>query len=194
MKSFCQSTENNKNPILGVLRPLLAGRRRVLEIGSGTGQHAAHFALAMPHLVWQTSDLPGNHASIAAWIEGIENARAPIALDVDADDWPAGRYDAAFSANTAHIMPWPSVERMFAGVARVLEPGGAFALYGPFNYGGTHTSEGNARFDAELRATDSGMGIRDAEAVFALAEREGMRLVDDHAMPANNRTLVFARS
>ena len=194
MKSFCQSCENNKDPILDVLRPLLADRRTVLEIGSGTGQHAAHFAQALPHVQWQTSDVPGNHASIEAWIEGIGNARSPIVLDVDVDDWPTGPYDAAFSANTAHIMHWPSVVNMFRGVAAVLAPGGVFALYGPFNYGGAHTSEGNERFDRQLRMTDPGMGIRDSEAVVELANEMGMTRVADHAMPANNRTLVFAGS
>lgn len=194
MKSFCQACENNKEPILAVLRPLLDGRRAVLEIGSGTGQHAAHFAAAMPHIEWQTSDVEENHASIAAWIEGIDNARAPLVLDVDAGDWPAGPYDAVFSANTAHIMHWPSVVNMFHGVGGILARSGVFAIYGPFNYGGGYTSEGNARFDAQLRATHPGMGLRDAEAMIALAGEVGMTLDADHAMPANNRTLVFTRN
>lgn len=193
MKSFCQASENNKGPILDVLRPLLAGRRSVLEIGSGTGQHAAFFATGLPHLVWQTSDLAENHASIEAWIEGVDNARAPLVLDVDGDDWPGQRYDAAFSANTAHIMHWPTVVRMFEGVSRILEPGGVFALYGPFNYDGAYTSEGNERFDRMLRARDPGMGIRSIEAVAELAARVAMQGIADHAMPANNRTLVWQR-
>jgi len=193
MKSFCQSCENNKDPILGVLGPLLAPCHQVLEIGSGTGQHAAYFAAALPHLDWQTSDVVDNHPSIAAWIDGVGNARAPLVLDVDAGDWPTETFDAAFSANTAHIMSWPSVERMFHGVARVLRPGGVFALYGPFNYHGEYTSEGNERFDRQLRATEGGMGIRDSEAVVELAASAGMTLFADHDMPANNRILVFAR-
>lgn len=193
MKSFCQSCENNKDPILDILRPLLAPGRRVLEIGSGTGQHAAYFAAACPQLEWQTSDVVDNHGSIEAWIDGIANARAPLALDVDADDWPDETYDAVFSANTAHIMSWPTVERMFHGVARVLRPGGVFALYGPFNYGGAYTSEGNERFDRELRGAGRGMGIRDSEAIVELADAAGMTLLADHDMPANNRILVFAR-
>lgn len=193
MKSFSQASENNKVPILDVLRPLLAARRSVLEIGSGTGQHAAFFAAALPQLVWQSSDLVENHPSIEAWIDGIENARAPFALDVDGDDWPAQRYDAAFSANTVHIMHWPTVIKMFEGVARILEPGGVFALYGPFNYDGAYTSEGNERFDRTLRARDPGMGIRDFEAVTDVAARVGLTLTGDHAMPANNRTLVWQR-
>ena len=193
MKSFCQSCENNKEPILGVLRPLLTSRHRVLEIGSGTGQHAAYFAAALPQLGWQTSDVVDNHPSIAAWIDGVGNARAPLVLDVDAGDWPTETFEAVFSANTAHIMSWPSVENMFRGVARVLSPGGVFALYGPFNYDGAYTSEGNERFDHQLRTSGGGMGIRDSEAVIALAASAGMTLIADHDMPANNRILVFAR-
>ena len=194
MKSYCQSCENNKDPILGVLSALLADKRTVLEIGSGTGQHAAYFAAAMPHLVWQPSDVEAHHASIGAWIDGVDNARPPLLLDVDAGAWPHKRFDAAFSANTAHIMHWPTVINMFEGLANVLEPGGVFALYGPFNYDGAYTSEGNARFDRTLRASDAGMGIRDFEAIARLAESTGMSLLADHPMPANNRTLTWQRN
>jgi cyclopropane fatty-acyl-phospholipid synthase-like methyltransferase len=194
MKAFCQSSENNKGPILEILGPLLSRRHAVLEIGSGTGQHAAFFAARLPQLLWQASDVAGNHASIEAWIDGVGNARPPMVLDVDANDWPARRYDAAFSANTAHIMHWPTVVHMFHGVARILEPGGVFALYGPFNYEGEYTSPSNERFDQSLRATDAGMGIRDFEAVAELARSAGMTLLAAHAMPANNRTLVWEGS
>jgi SAM-dependent methyltransferase len=194
MKAFSQACENNKTPILEVLRPLFVDRHAVLEIGSGTGQHAAWFAAHLPHLVWQTSDVAGTHASIEAWIDGIHNARPPMMLDVDAEQWPPDRYDGAFSANTAHIMHWPSVVHMFHGVAGILNPAGVFALYGPFNYGGEYTSDGNERFDRQLRANDAGMGIRDFEAVDALAGAAGMTLLRDHAMPANNRILVWQRS
>ena len=194
MKAYCQACENNKDPILRVLGPLFADKRLVLEIGSGTGQHAAFFAASMPHLEWQPSDVEENHASIEAWIDGVENARPPLALDVDAGKWPRQRFDAAFSANTAHIMHWPTVINMFEGLSSVLEPGGVFALYGPFNYGGEHTSEGNARFDRTLRASDAGMGIRDFEAIAGLAESTGMSLIADHPMPANNRTLTWQRN
>lgn len=193
MKAFSQACENNKGPILEILRPLLATRRTLLEIGSGTGQHAAFFAANLAPLTWQTSDVVANHASIQAWIARVDNALAPRELDVDADDWPATRYDAAFSANTAHIMHWPTVVNMFHGVARVLAPGAVFALYGPFNYAGTYTSDSNARFDQHLRASDAGMGIRDYETVAELAERLDMTLLADHAMPANNRLLVWQR-
>ncbi len=193
MKSFSQSCENNKGPILDVLLPLLRRQRACLEIGSGTGQHAAFFAARLPHLVWQTSDVTGNHASIDAWIDGVDNARPPMVLDVDGDDWPARRYDAAFSANSAHIMHWPTVVNMFHGVSGILEPGAVFALYGPFNYQGEYTSPSNQRFDRTLRASDPGMGIRDYEAVVELASSAGMTLLADHDMPANNRTLLWQR-
>jgi len=193
MKSFSQSCENNKGPILDVLLPLLRRQRACLEIGSGTGQHAAFFAARLPHLVWQTSDVAGNHASINAWIDGVGNARPPMVLDVDGDDWPARRYDAAFSANTAHIMHWPTVVNMFHGVSGILEPGAVFALYGPFNYQGEYTSPSNQHFDRTLRASDPGMGIRDYEAVVELASSAGMTLLADHDMPANNRTLLWQR-
>ena len=194
MKAYCQACENNKDPILRVLGSLFADKRLVLEIGSGTGQHAAYFAAAMPHLEWQPSDVEENHASIEAWIDGVENARSPLVLDVDAGKWPRQRFDAAFSANTAHIMRWPTVINMFEGLSSVLEPGGVFALYGPFNYGGDYTSEGNARFDRTLRASGAGMGIRDFEAIAGLAESTGMSLIADHPMPANNRTLTWQRN
>lgn len=193
MKAYCQSCENNKDPILTVLRPLLSSRRAVLEIGSGTGQHAAYFAAAMPRVVWQPSDVAGNHASIEAWSDGIDNVRAPLVLDVDAGAWPGETFDAAFSANTAHIMHWPTVINMFEGIARVLEPGAVFALYGPFNYAGAYTSAGNERFDRALRASDPGMGIRDFEAVAELAKSAGFSFISDHSMPANNQTLAWER-
>lgn len=194
MKAFSQACANNKGPILEVLQPLFADRNAVLEIGSGTGQHAAFFASHLAQLVWQTSDVAHNHASIEAWIGGVGNALPPLTLDVDSDDWPAARYDGAFSANTAHIMHWPTVVRMFHGVAGVLQPGGVFALYGPFNYDGQHTSRSNEAFDRQLRASDAGMGIREFEAIEALAHAAEMTLLADHGMPANNRTLVWRRN
>ena len=191
MKTFCQACENNKQPILAILGPLLDGRRALLEIGSGTGQHAAFFAPRLGQLQWQTSDVAAHHAGIEAWIDGVDNALPPITLDVDGDDWPQRRFDSAFSANTAHIMHWPSVVRMFHGVAGILDSGGVFALYGPFNYDGAYTSPGNESFDRHLRGGDEGMGIRDIEAVTELAGSAGMELIADHAMPANTRPLVW---
>lgn len=192
-KAFVQSAENNKGPILEVLRVAFADARHVLEIGSGSGQHAAYFAAGLPHLTWQPSDFPDCHADIEAWIESVDNASSPVSLNVDDRTWPVSECDAVFSANTAHIMHWPSVVNMFRGVARILRPAGVFALYGPFNYGGSYTSPGNERFDASLRAADPEMGIRDFEAVDALAAECGLSLVGDYAMPANNRTLVWRK-
>ena len=193
MKAFSQACQNNKVPILDRLRPLLAARHSVLEIGSGTGQHATFLAAALPHLVWQTSDVAQNHAGIEAWIDGVDNVLPPLDLDVDAGEWPLQHYDAVFSANTSHIMHWPTVKNMFGGISRVLNPGGVFALYGPFNYRGEFTSPSNEAFDRDLRANDSGMGIRDFEAVRDLGVSVGLTVIDDHTMPANNRMLVWER-
>lgn len=195
-KFFSEACERNRGPILDQLRDHLSGARRVLEIGSGTGQHAVHFAAALPHLVWQTSDLPANHPGINAWIAeaALPNLLPPLTLDVGAGPWPAQSCDAVFSANTLHIMGWEEVQAMFAGIGRVLEPDGILCIYGPFNYGGAYTSDSNARFDAMLRAQAPHMGIRDFEAVDALARQHGLLLVADHPMPANNRLLVWRRT
>lgn len=192
-KPFSESCVQNCDPILAILRPLFADRRHVLEIGSGTGQHAVYFAADLPHLVWQTADVPQHHPGIQAWLEeaALPNVLPPLALDVNDTAWRSGRYDAVFSANTLHIMGWPEVERFFAGVGAVLEAGGILAVYGPFNYGGRYTSESNARFDAWLKARDPASGVRDFEAVDALARSQGLVLQQDIAMPANNRTLVW---
>lgn len=194
-KPFSQACENNKDPILSVLKRVFARARRVLEIGSGTGQHSVHFAPNLAHLEWYTSDLSDNLAGIRLWIEEqpSENLYPPTVLDVNASDWPIENFDAVFSANTAHIMHWPDVESMFRGVARHLPTGGRFALYGPFSYHGVHTSESNARFDLSLRARDPRMGVRDFDALEALADEGSLVLLEDDEMPANNRTLVWEK-
>lgn len=196
MKPFAESCEENKRPILDVLRSEFAGVTRVLEIGSGTGQHAAFFAAQLPRLVWQTSDVSDYHAGIHAWLDEarLPNVRAPLALDVRRDAWPGTTFDGVFSANTAHIMGWSEVEAMFAGIGRILEPGGRFCLYGPFNYGGKFTTESNARFDQWLKSRDPRSGVRHFEDLDRLANAAGMRLYRDYAMPANNRTLVWVRT
>lgn len=195
VKPFSEACERNKEPILGVLREVFAGTREVLEIGSGTGQHAVHFAAHLPHLTWHPSDLPANHPGIRAWLSeaALPNVRAPLALDVYQADWPVRAVDAVFSANTAHILPWEGVVKMFQGVARVLAPGGVLALYGPFKYRGEHTSPSNTRFDVSLRQRDPLSGIRDFEAVDALAREGGLEPLHDYPMPANNRTLVWRK-
>ena len=196
-KPFSPASERNREPILEVLKPHFSDRRRVLEIGSGTGQHAVHFAAAMPHLRWQCSDRPAYLPGIRQWLgeEALPNTPEPLALDAN-DDWVAlnQRFDAVFTANTLHIMSWPEVERCFAQLPLLLEADAKLAIYGPFNYGGQFTSESNAAFDAGLRAEKPWRGIRDFEAVNALAELIGFRLVHDHAMPANNRCLLWQRS
>jgi cyclopropane fatty-acyl-phospholipid synthase-like methyltransferase len=195
VKPFVESCERNRAPILEVLRVELAGKSRLLEIGSGTGQHAVYLAPEFPGLVWQTSDVVGAHADIRAWLveAGLANVLPPLKLDVCKDDWPSERYDAVFSSNTAHWMSWPEVECLFSGVGKVLQLGGVFCLYGPFNYQGEYTSVSNARFDRWLKARDPSSGIRDFEAVDELAREAGMTLRKDHEMPANNRTLVWSR-
>ena len=195
-KPFSQACENNKAAILGCLVEHFAGVGRVLEIASGSGQHAVHFAAGLPHLEWLTSDLDSNHAGIRAWIDeaGLDNLQPPLSLDVRQHPWPVTDIDAVYSANCAHIMHWPVVIEMFQGVSQLLPTGGLFALYGPFNYSGAYTSPGNAAFDAQLKARDPGMGIRDWDDLSALADGLGLVPVADHAMPANNRLLVWQRA
>lgn len=194
-KPYAEACDRNRDPILGVLREAFAQARAVLEIGSGTGQHAVYFARRLPHLRWQTSDIEAHHAGIAAWIadSGLANVKYPLALDVRQTPWPVASADAVFTANTLHIMDFGCVEAFFQGVARVLAPGGVLAVYGPFNYGGQFTSASNAQFDAHLRARGVGSALRDFEAVDALARGAGLALARDVAMPANNRTLVWRR-
>jgi len=197
LKPYAESCEQNKRPILTVLRQLLQKRTHLLEIGSGTGQHAVYFAEAFPQLTWQTSDREENHPGIHAWLadQGPPNALAPLALDVLQRPWPLARasVDAVFSANTIHIMGWEGVEAMIAGVSDVLVDGGLFILYGPFKYRGCFSTEGNARFDQWLKARDPNSGIRDIEALVELARDNGMSLHRDFAMPANNRMVVWVK-
>lgn len=198
-RQYASACARNREPILAVLREVLATRSRVLEIGSGTGQHAVYFGPHLSHLQWQTSDLPASHASINAWREAepSPNVLPPLVLDMNDPGWLAGlpdnAYDAIFSANTSHIMSWQQVQHLFAGIGALLPPGGVFALYGPFNYNGQFTSEGNALFDQTLRSGAAHMGIRDVEAIDALARAAGLTWLQDVAMPANNRILVWVR-
>lgn len=165
----------------------------VLEIGSGTGQHAVHFGAEMPHLNWQTSDLPENHEGICRWLEDarLPNVLPPITLDVTGA-WPEMEFDGIFTANTLHIMSWEAGQKLIAGAARALGTGGKLVIYGPFNQGGSYTSESNARFDEWLKARDARSAIREFEAVNECARLAGFDLSADHAMPANNRLLVFS--
>lgn len=186
----------NREPILEVLEQELRGCRHVLEIGSGTGQHAVFFAARLPDLDWQTSDLPERHAGIRAWLDAaeVDNVRPPLALDVRVNPDPDGDFDAVFSANTAHIMSEAAVAAMFALAGRLLPAGAPLLLYGPFRIGGEFTSDSNAAFDASLRASDPSMGIRDLEWLDELAESAGLRRAELVAMPANNFIAVWRKS
>ena len=190
--------ERNRRPILEVLEKELADSRCVLEIGSGTGEHAVHFARALPHVTWQTSDLPENHPGIRAWLAhaGLPNTRPPLDLDVGAvgrDKLSAMCFDSVFSANTAHIMSIRAVADMFSLAGRLLPAGGIFCLYGPFNFDGDYSSQSNAAFDASLRRRDPEMGIRDLAELDRFAGEAGMQRVRLYAMPANNYIAVWSK-
>ncbi|MCP4995137.1 MAG: DUF938 domain-containing protein [Gammaproteobacteria bacterium] len=196
MKPYVESCDQNCEPILAVIRTLFDGREMVLEIGSGTGQHAVYFAAKMPQLVWQTSDLPEYHDGISEWLDeaALPNARPPLTLDVTQNYWPEISADAVFSANAVHIMPWSAVKKMIEGVGRLLPENCLFVLYGPFNYRGSYTSDSNAQFDSWLKQRDPNSGIRDFEALDALAVQSGMVLLRDYEMPQNNRILCWQKT
>ena len=189
------ATSRNRDAILEVLKDELSESRAVLEIGSGTGQHAVYFAKALPHLTWQPSDRDVNHAGIQAWIdsENIANVLAPLEVDVLVTDDVPGSFDAIFAANTAHIMSMQAVIRMFELAGRLLPERGTFSLYGPFNVDGEFTSDSNENFDRSLRAQDPEMGIRDLTELDALATRSGLVRVRQYAMPANNMLIVWEK-
>lgn len=189
------AAERNKHAILEVLRDEFAKCRSVLEIGSGTGQHAVFFARMMPWLTWQTSDLPENHDAINAWLEhaGLDNLRAPIELNVEKPGRLDQQYDAVFSANTAHIMSITGVESMFAVIGSCLHDDGKFCLYGPFNLDGEFTSDSNRRFDASLKSQDPRMGIRDLAVLDEFAIANGLQRTNLYAMPANNMLAVWTK-
>ena len=204
-KPFSPSCERNRDPILEGVRRHLDGVRHVLEIGSGTGQHAVHFAAAMPWLDWQCSDAADGLAGIRQWLDeaGLANTPPPIALQAVAQPAPhfapavpAGLlpFDAVFTANTLHIMGWPEVQALFASLPGILAGQGLLIVYGPFNEGGRFSSDSNRDFEGWLKARDPRSGIRDIEAIDALAHASGLQRIDDVAMPANNRMLAWRRS
>ena len=195
MKQYSQACEENREPILAVIRKVFANAHNILEIGSGTGQHAVYFARHLPHLIWQPADLPENHASIQAWREesGLENVLPPMELDVTASTWPDDAYDGLFSANTTHIMSLEEVESMFSGIGKLLQTGACCCLYGPFNYNGTFTSDSNRQFDSWLKSRDPASGIRAFEIIIELANANGLVLMSDNEMPVNNRLLVWQK-
>jgi SAM-dependent methyltransferase len=196
MLPYSEACERNKGPIVEILESAFAGSTRVLEIGSGTGQHAVHFARHLPHLVWQPTERGEHLPALAARIarEGPPNLLRPLALDVTQPEWPAVGFDGVFTANTLHIMSWPEVAAFFEGLGRILTRRAVVAVYGPFRYGGVYTSASNAVFDQSLQARDPASGIRDFEAVNDLARARGLVLRADHRMPANNQLLIWQRA
>jgi SAM-dependent methyltransferase len=191
---FSPACERNRDPILAVLRNWLPERARVLEIGSGSGQHATYFTQQMPELVWQASEPAGGLADLRAQL--VPGAQRPpaIALDVTrAEQWPDPGFDALFSANTCHIMPAVALPHLLAGAVRVLRPGGLVLLYGPFHDGGVHTAASNAAFDDHLRSLDPAMGVRDALELQEQGRALGLQPLADVAMPAHNRMLILER-
>eukprot|EP01129_Flabellula_baltica_P014307 TRINITY_DN6817_c0_g1_i1.p1 TRINITY_DN6817_c0_g1~~TRINITY_DN6817_c0_g1_i1.p1 ORF type:complete len:230 (+),score=53.80 TRINITY_DN6817_c0_g1_i1:300-989(+) len=199
-KPFSDACERNKEPILNVLRNVFQDRKCVLEIGSGTGQHCVHFAPNLPHLIWQPSDQASYMPGLLQWVGecDADNLRDPIELDVSKrEQWPDPSdelpFDAVFTANTVHFMAWDFLPLFFKGVSDLLPNDGKFLVYGPFNYNGEFTSEGNVRLDKWLKENDPLRGIRDFEAVVEVARENGLDLVEDFEMPANNRTLFFKK-
>jgi SAM-dependent methyltransferase len=190
-----EACERNKGPILEVLRNAFADRGHVLEIGSGTGQHAVHFAAQLPHLVWHPTEqlkyMPDLDARIKQ--QGSANLRPPAVLDVRQAVWPLRQADAVFSANTLHIMSWAEVLDLFGGLGKILAAGGVLCIYGPFRYDGRYTSDSNRNFDHMLQERDPLSGLRDIQAVTTLASQYGIHLQVDHDLPANNRLLEFVR-
>lgn len=193
LKPFSQACANNSQPIAEQLSRLLATAESVFEIGSGTGQHAAYFAQALPHLIWHTSDLRINHEGIDAWVTEakLSNLMPPLEFDVTSEQKPVQRYGAVFMANTLHIMDPKTVEACIEQSAQLLEASGLLVVYGPFNYDGQFTSDSNARFDQWLKATNPEQGIRDLEWIDKLAADQGLVMVEDIAMPANNRLITW---
>jgi len=187
--------DRNRDPIFAIIQPLFSSCGCVLEIGSGTGQHAVYFAEKMPHLVWHSSDRADNLADINLWLDdaGLQNTPPPLVLDVGQPDWPVINVDAVFSANTAHIIGLNDVKNLVNGVGQLLSKGGLFILYGPFNYNGQFTSDSNREFDLWLKNRDPFSGIRDFEHMNALATEAGMSLQGDYQMPANNRILCWRK-
>lgn len=194
-KPFSQACENNKSYILNILNSAFATCSNVLEVGSGSGQHAVHLAKNLTHLTWQTSDLIENHQGINLWIddEPSDNLKRPLELDF-ARPWPVAIVDGIFTANTLHIVSKSLVESFFKGVGRHLENNGTLCIYGPFKYDGEFTSPSNAEFDLWLKSIDAERGIRDLESIISLAKKEGLLLINDFNMPANNQLLVFKKS
>lgn len=193
---FAEYAARNAAPILEILWREFRSATRVIEIGSGTGQHAVTFAAVLDHLRWQTSDLDENHAGIRAWIDSaqLQNVEPPLSVDVRTASLDSASFDAAFSSNTAHIMGIDAVERMFALVGGALCAGGVFCLYGPFKAGGVFNTPSNANFDQSLKQRDPVMGIRDIETLDGFAAASGLRRARFYAVPSNNNVAVYVKA
>ncbi len=195
-KLYSESCEQNKEPILKVLQEAFIDSKTVLEIGSGSGQHAVYFAKHLKHLIWQPSDLAENLPSIHVWAAeaALSNLNQPIELDVLNQPWKTPTVDTIYTANSLHIMSWAMVEQFFKGVGEVLAPSGKLLIYGPFSYAGTHTSPSNARFDQYLKQQNPFSGVRDFDDLNGLAKQQGLSLLKDYPMPANNRCLLWVKA
>lgn len=196
MKPFSPACERNRDPILKILQEVITKNdKRLLEIGSGTGQHATYFAPEFPWLDWHPTDRSENLAGISMWLSeaGIPNIQKPVRLDVSSDDFPKVKFDVVFTANTLHIMSWKSCKSFFKLLGNRLREGSRAIFYGPFNYNGAFTSDSNAQFDQSLKANDPVSGIRSFEDVLKAMENNGFEIIEDFEMPANNRMLVFRR-
>ncbi len=196
MQDFAPACERNKVPILSVLRGILQGRHNVLEIGSGTGQHASYFSRHLPHVRWQPSDLPDQLASINAYRQksGLSNLLEPIGLDLRCTDWPVVNADAVVCINCVHIVSWALVTNLFAGSAKLLPAGGVLFVYGPYRYSHRPLETSNENFDRWLKQRDGHSGIRDFDAVNELALQNGLQLENDRPMPANNRSIWWCKT
>lgn len=199
LHNFSQASENNKPHIARHLTHCLADASRLLEIGSGSGQHAMYIAPQLPDMTWIPSEMSDRYDALEANIAAhttdhpISSISTPLVLDVNQQPWSVSSVDVVYTANTLHIMSWPSVQSFVAGAGRVLGDNGMLCVYGPFKYDGKFTTPSNSRFDASLRMTDNVMGIRDIEAVDSLARQQGLTLLHDHDMPANNQLLIWQR-
>lgn len=196
MKPYSPACDQNRDVILAVLKPLLADVKTVLEVGTGTAQHAVYFSEKLPHLTWQCSDQQDYHSGIQQWLDeaNLTNILPPLPLNVSTDSWPKTEYDAIYSANITHIMSWENVVDFFQSGAKCIRPNGLMICYGPFNYNGQYTSASNAEFDQSLKMRDPKSGIRNIEDLQRLANDNGLRFLHDVEMPANNRILVWQKT
>ncbi len=197
---FSPSAARNRDPLLEVLQQVLPPKGRLLEIASGTGEHAVHVCTALPQITWQPSELAAEALkSIAAWqaATGLANLKSPLRLDVTSPHWwreAEGPFDTVLSLNMIHIAPWEAAVGLIEGAGQVLSPGGALVLYGPFSKGGIHTAPSNEEFDTSLKSRDRRWGVRDLGDVSSLAAQSGLDFGQEVAMPANNLTLVFRKA